>query len=62
MIPKSAGEVLTGAIVRLGGYRDTTVDGIKVEGWMKMGMFEWTLCEVVASLSKCIPELDIMSD
>lgn len=62
MIPKSV-EVLTEATVRLVGYRDATVDGVKVKVWMKMGMFEWTLCEMVTSLSsKCIPEMDIVSD
>lgn len=48
VVPKPVGEVLSGAKVRLGGYGDAVVDGIKVKVWMKIGEFEQILCEVVA--------------
>lgn len=52
MIPKPGGDVLTGAIVRL-GY--AMVDETKMKAWMRSGMFEQTLCKVVMShLLECI--------
>jgi len=40
VISKSVGQVLTRATVRLEGYRDATVDGIKVKVCRKIGIFE----------------------
>lgn len=39
-LPKPVDEVLTGATVRLGGYRDVTGDEMKVKVWMKIEIFE----------------------
>ena len=53
VIRKPIDEVLTGATVRLGGYRDAIVE-IKIKVWMKIEMCDWTLCEVVAApLPEC---------
>ena len=38
------------------------VDGIKVAVWMKIGMLEQTLCEVMSSLPECIMGMEIMSE
>ena len=43
MVLKPVGEVLTGTIVRLGGYGAAMVDGIKVKVWTKIGKFEQTV-------------------
>lgn len=43
MILQPIGEILKGAEVRLEGYGDTMVDGIKVKIWMKIEIFELTL-------------------
>lgn len=52
-----------GDAVRLGGYGNTTVDGIKVKIWVKFIMFEQTLGEVVLSpLPECIIGMDAVSD
>lgn len=63
MIPQPVGEVLT-AKVRTGGRSgQATADGIQMKVWMKTGILEQILCEVVTSLlPECIIELDITSD
>lgn len=39
------------------------VDGIKMKVWMKIGMFEWILCEVIVFfLVECIMGMDSMFD
>lgn len=43
VILQPIGEILKGAEVRLEGYGDTMVDGIKVKIWMKIEIFELTL-------------------
>lgn len=62
MVPKSVGQVLTGATVRLKGYRDATVDGIKAKICMKMGIFEKTLCELYLLHLNVFLRLIFMSD
>lgn len=57
MVPKSIGEALTWATVRLREYENVRVDRI-----MKVRMFKQALCKEVASLlPKWFPEMSIMS-
>lgn len=61
--PKPVGEVLTENTVRFREYWDVIVDEIKMKGWMKIEMCEWTLCEVFASpLSECIIGMSLTAD
>lgn len=47
----------------MGGYGNATVDGIKVNFWMKTGVFEQILCQVLASpLLTCIIGMDTAFD
>ena len=63
LIPKLIGEVPTGTTIIMRWYRDAIVSWIKVKAWVKIRMFEETLCDIVMSpLPKCIIWMDIMSD
>lgn len=51
-----------GASIRLGVYKNVRVDRIKVEVWMKIGMFKQALCEEVSLLHEYFMGVDIMYD
>lgn len=55
--PKPVDEVLTGVTVR-----NARIDGIKVNVYRRIGMFEQALCEAfVSPLPDCIMGMDIVS-
>jgi len=63
-VPKATGEDLKEATVRLRGYRNARVDGMKGKGSMKKnGMFKQALCQRIVSPSlDCFMEMNVMID
>lgn len=63
IISKLVGEALTGSSIKLREYRNVRANKIKMEVWVKIGMFKLALCEkVVSPLPECFMVMDIMSD
>ena len=63
-VPKATGEDLKEDTVRLRGYRNARVDGMKGKGSMKKnGMFKQALCQRIVSPSpECFMEMNVMID
>lgn len=50
MVPKAPHEGFKGNVITVGEYDDTSVEGLQVKAWFKMGIYEYKLCVVVALL------------
>lgn len=50
MVPKAPHEGFKSNAVTVGEYGDISVEGLQVKAWLKMGIYEYKLCMVVALL------------
>lgn len=50
LVPKPAHEGFKGNIITFGEYGDVSVEGLQAKVWFKVGIYEYKLCIVIASL------------